>query len=158
MSIFVGKDTRLLVQGITGREGSYHTARCIDYGTQVVAGVTPGKGGQLFADKVPVYDTVKQGVDDAKANGASLIFCEEKNCSNSICISSDSIYKTIQGIAREWRSLIEIPLLGITGSNGKTTTKELITYILKNKINLICGVYTKLFLFLINKIEIKINV
>ena len=41
MSIFVGKDTRLLVQGITGREGSYHTARCIDYGTQVVAGVTP---------------------------------------------------------------------------------------------------------------------
>ena len=59
MSIFVGKETRLLVQGITGREGSYHTSRCIEYGTEVVAGVTPGKGGQLFEDKVPVYDTVK---------------------------------------------------------------------------------------------------
>ncbi|PZC45697.1 MAG: succinyl-CoA synthetase alpha subunit [Chloroflexi bacterium] len=73
MSIFVRKDTRLLVQGITGKEGSYHTARCIDYGTNVVAGVTPGKGGQLFEEKVPVYDTVKQGVDETNAN-TSLVF------------------------------------------------------------------------------------
>ena len=73
MSILVGKDTRLLVQGITGKEGRYHTARCIDYGTNVVAGVTPGKGGQLFEEKVPVYDTVKQGVDATNAN-TSLVF------------------------------------------------------------------------------------
>ena len=73
MSIFAGKDTRLLVQGITGQEGSYHTARCIDYGTNVVAGVTPGKGGHVFEDKIPVYDTVKQGVDETKAN-TSLVF------------------------------------------------------------------------------------
>ncbi|MDP6770171.1 MAG: succinate--CoA ligase subunit alpha [Anaerolineales bacterium] len=94
MSIFVGKDTRLLVQGITGREGSYHTARCIDYGTQVVAGVTPGKGGQLFADKVPVYDTVKQGVDDAKAN-TSLVFVPPAFAAEAIIEAVDAGIETV---------------------------------------------------------------
>jgi len=94
MSIFVGKDTRLLVQGITGREGSYHTARCIDYGTQVVAGVTPGKGGQLFADKVPVYDTVKQGVDDAKAN-TSLVFVPPVFAAEAIIEAIDAGIETV---------------------------------------------------------------
>ena len=94
MSIFVGKDTRLLVQGITGREGSYHTARCIDYGTQVVAGVTPGKGGQLFADKVPVYDTVKQGVDDAKAN-TSLVFVPPAFAAEAIIEAIDAGIETV---------------------------------------------------------------
>ena len=94
MSIFVGKDTRLLVQGITGREGSYHTARCIDYGTQVVAGVTPGKGGQLFADTVPVYDTVKQGVDDAKAN-TSLVFVPPAFAAEAIIEAIDAGIETV---------------------------------------------------------------
>jgi len=58
MSIFVDKNTRLLVQGITGREGMFHTRQCIEYGTKVVAGVTPGKGGQKM-DDVPVFNTVK---------------------------------------------------------------------------------------------------
>ncbi|HQZ70539.1 MAG TPA: succinate--CoA ligase subunit alpha, partial [Anaerolineae bacterium] len=57
MSIYVDKQTRLLVQGITGREGAFHTAQMVAYGTQVVAGVTPGKGGQREAG-VPVFDTV----------------------------------------------------------------------------------------------------
>ena len=94
MSIFVGKDTRLLVQGITGREGSYHTARCIDYGTQVVAGVTPGKGGQLFADKVPVYDTVKQGVDDTNAN-TSLVFVPPAFAAEAIIEAIDAGIETV---------------------------------------------------------------
>ena len=94
MSIFVGKDTRLLVQGITGREGSYHTARCIDYGTQVVAGVTPGKGGQLFADKVPVYDTVKQGVYDANAN-TSLVFVPPAFAAEAIIEAIDAGIETV---------------------------------------------------------------
>jgi len=72
MSIFVGKDTRVLVQGITGNEGSFHTRQCIEYGTKVVAGVTPGKGGQTF-EGVPVFDTVETAREKSGAN-ASLIF------------------------------------------------------------------------------------
>ena len=64
MSILVNKDTRLLVQGITGREGAFHTQQMIDYGTNVVAGMTPGKGG-TEAMGVPVFDTVKEAVKDA---------------------------------------------------------------------------------------------
>ena len=72
MSILVGSNTRLLVQGITGREGSFQTRRCIEYGTSVVAGVTPGRGGET-AEGVPVFDTVAQAVAQTGAN-CSLIF------------------------------------------------------------------------------------
>ena len=68
MSIFVDRNTRLLVQGITGRDGSFHAKQMIEYGTQVVAGVTPGKGGQKFEDKVPIFNTVAEAV---KATGAN---------------------------------------------------------------------------------------
>ena len=68
MSIFIDKNTRLLVQGITGRDGSFHAKQMIEYGTQVVAGVTPGKGGQKFADKVPIFNTVAQAVKETGAN------------------------------------------------------------------------------------------
>jgi len=57
MSILVDENTRLLVQGITGKEGQFHTRQCVAYGTRVVAGVTPGKGGQEM-DSIPVFDTV----------------------------------------------------------------------------------------------------
>jgi succinyl-CoA synthetase alpha subunit len=74
MSILVGRDTRLLVQGITGREGEFHSHAMLDYGTQIVAGVTPGKGGQFALDyRVPVYDTVADAVAQTGAN-ASCIF------------------------------------------------------------------------------------
>src|SRR5438876_12450470 len=72
MSILVGSDTRLLVQGITGKEGSFQTRRCIEYGTKVVAGVTPGRGGEE-AEGVPVFDTVAEAVAKTGANCA-LIF------------------------------------------------------------------------------------
>lgn len=72
MSIFIDKTTRLLVQGITGREGMFHTQQCMAYGTQVVAGVTPGKQGQNV-DGVPVYNTVRQAVAETGAT-ASMIF------------------------------------------------------------------------------------
>jgi len=72
MSIFVNRDTRLVVQGITGREGQFHARQCILYGTRVVAGVTPGKGGQQM-DAVPVFNTVREAVQEAGAN-CSMIF------------------------------------------------------------------------------------
>jgi succinyl-CoA synthetase alpha subunit len=72
VSIFINRDTRLVVQGITGRDGSFHTKQMMDYGTQVVAGVTPGKGGQKFEGKVPVFNTVADAVKNAGANTAVI--------------------------------------------------------------------------------------
>ena len=72
MSIFIGKDTRLVVQGITGRDGSFHAKQMLAYGTRVVAGVTPGKGGQTFEGSVPVFDTVAEAVAGAGANTAVI--------------------------------------------------------------------------------------
>src|SRR5690606_23009681 len=72
MSILVDKNTRLCVQGITGREGGFHTRQMLAYGTQVVAGVTPGKGGQSF-EGVPVFNTVREAVSETGAN-ASIVF------------------------------------------------------------------------------------
>ena len=72
MSILIDKNTRLLVQGITGKEGSFHTRQCVAYGSRVVAGVTPGKGGQSL-DGIPVFNTVQGAVDTTGAN-VSLIF------------------------------------------------------------------------------------
>src|SRR5205814_6830339 len=72
VSIFVDQQTRLLVQGITGRDGSFHTKQMIAYGTRVVAGVTPGKGGQLFEGVVPVFNTVADAVGETKPNVAVI--------------------------------------------------------------------------------------
>jgi succinyl-CoA synthetase alpha subunit len=72
MSVLVGKDTRLLIQGITGSAGGFHAKQMIDYGTKVVAGVTPGRGGQKFEDKVPVFDTVAEAVKQTSANAAVI--------------------------------------------------------------------------------------
>ena len=72
MSILVDENTRLLVQGVTGKEGAFHTRQCIEYGTNVVAGVTPGKGGTKM-DDVPVFDTVEQATAETGAN-ASMVF------------------------------------------------------------------------------------
>ncbi len=73
MSIFIGDDTRLVVQGITGRDGSFHTQQMMEYGTDVVAGVTPGKGGQTFEGEVPIFDTVERAVRETGAN-TSVIY------------------------------------------------------------------------------------
>jgi succinyl-CoA synthetase alpha subunit len=73
VSIFIDATTRLVVQGITGREGAFHTRQMLEYGTAVVAGVTPGKGGQKFENKVPVFDTVTDAVQSTGAN-CSVIY------------------------------------------------------------------------------------
>jgi len=83
MSILVNKDTRLVVQGITGKTGTFHTLQCIDYGTNVVAGVTPGKGGQLWEGKVPVCNTVEEAVKQHGAN-VSVIYVPPAFAADSI--------------------------------------------------------------------------
>ncbi|MFL5449591.1 MAG: succinate--CoA ligase subunit alpha [Gemmatimonadales bacterium] len=72
MSIFVDRSTRLVVQGITGREGAFHARQMLEYGTAVVAGVTPGKGGQKFESRVPVFNTVADVVAETRANCAII--------------------------------------------------------------------------------------
>jgi succinyl-CoA synthetase alpha subunit len=73
VSIFIDNGTKLIVQGITGRDGSFHAKQMIEYGTQVVAGVTPGKGGQMFEGTVPIFDTVYDAVQATGAN-TSVIY------------------------------------------------------------------------------------
>ena len=89
MSILVNTETKLLVQGITGKEGSFHASRCIEYGTNVVAGVTPGKGGLMFEDNVPVFDTVEQAVESTGAN-LSLIFVPPPFAADAVLESADA--------------------------------------------------------------------
>ena len=88
MSIFVDKNTRVVVQGITGKEGQFHTRHCVAYGTQVVAGVTPGKAGQKM-DEVPVFNTVKDAVDEAGAN-CSLIFVPPAFAADAVMEAADA--------------------------------------------------------------------
>ena len=89
MSILVNSASRVLVQGITGREGSFHAERCIQYGTNVVAGVTPGKGGEMFMDKVPVFNSVRLAVDETQADVA-LIFVPPSFAADAILESADA--------------------------------------------------------------------
>ena len=88
MTILVDSNTRLVVQGITGREGSFQTRRCIEYGTKVVAGVTPGRGGET-AEGVPVFNTVREAVDEAGAN-CSLIFVPAAAAADAILEAADA--------------------------------------------------------------------
>jgi len=88
MSIFVDKNTRLLVQGITGKEGQFHTRQCIAYGTSVVAGVTPGKGGQKM-DDVPVFNTVREAAGATGAN-CSMIFVPPPFAADAIMEAADA--------------------------------------------------------------------
>jgi len=90
MSILLDRSTRVVVQGITGSEGTFHTRRNLDYGTNVVAGVTPGKGGQRAVDdRVPVFDTVGEAVSNEGAD-ASLIFVPARFAADAIIESADA--------------------------------------------------------------------
>ncbi|MNK64917.1 Succinyl-CoA ligase [ADP-forming] subunit alpha [compost metagenome] len=90
MSIFINNDTRLLVQGITGREGSFHTSQMIEYGTQVVAGLTPGKGGMKTEHGVPVYNTAKEALEAHPEINASIIFVPPPFAADSILEALDA--------------------------------------------------------------------
>ena len=95
MSIIINKDTKVVVQGITGSEGSFHSEQMIDYGTNIVAGVTPGKGGmKAINNSIPVFNTVVEAVNEASAN-ASIIFVPPKFAANAIIEAVNAGIKTI---------------------------------------------------------------
>ncbi len=108
MSIFIDKNTKLVVQGITGRDGSFHTKQAMEYGTNVVAGVTPGKGGQTFEGSVPIFNTVADAVSEAGAN-TSVIFVPAKFAADAIYEAADAGVELIVCISEG------VPVLDMTG-------------------------------------------
>ena len=93
MSILVNKDTKLIVQGFTGSQGTLHSQQAIEYGTNIVGGVTPGKGGQIHLDR-PVFDSVEEAVNKVEPN-ASIIFVPAKFCKSSILEAANAGIKLI---------------------------------------------------------------
>ena len=107
MSVFIDKNTRLLVQGITGRDGSFHARQMKEYGTQVVAGVTPGKGGQKFEGTVPIFNTVAQAVKDTAAN-TSVIYVPPMFAADAMMEAADAGISLIVAITEG------VPVLDMT--------------------------------------------
>jgi succinyl-CoA synthetase alpha subunit len=94
VSIFIDNNTTLIVQGITGRDGSFHTKQMMEYGTKVVGGVTPGKGGQKFEEKVPIFNTVADAVAATNAN-TSVIYVPPNYAADAILEAADAGVKFI---------------------------------------------------------------
>ena len=120
MSILVGRETRLLVQGITGREGEFHSRAMIEYGTAVVAGVTPGKGGQQVIDgRVPVYDTVLEAVRETGAN-TSCIFVPAAGAPDAVNEAVEAGITTIFCITEGIPALDMVPVVARVRAAGAT--------------------------------------
>ena len=118
MSILVGRDTRLVVQGITGREGEFHARACQAYGTIVVSGVTPGKGGQTALDgTVPVFDTVVESVRETGAD-TSLIFVPAAGAPDAVMEAASAGIDTIFCITEGIPALDMIPAVELVRSKG----------------------------------------
>jgi len=107
MSVLIDASTKLLVQGITGRDGSFHARQMIEYGTRVVGGVVPGKGGQSFDDRVPIFDTVARAVDETGAD-ASVIYVPPAFAADAIFEAADAGVALIVAITEG------IPVLDMT--------------------------------------------
>lgn len=116
MSIIVDEKTKVVVQGITGRDGSFHTKGMVSYGTSVVAGVTPGKGGQKV-DSIPVFDTVKDAVDETGANTA-ISFVPARFAVEAIYEAGDSGVKLIVCITEGIPALEMVSLLSFLSEKG----------------------------------------
>jgi len=107
MSIFIDNDTTVIVQGITGRDGSFHTKQMLEYGTKIVGGVTPGKGGQQFESTVPIFNTVADAVATTKAN-TSVIYVPPMFAAYAIMEAADAGVKFIVAITEG------VPVLDMT--------------------------------------------
>src|SRR3954464_14267066 len=107
MSVFLDQNTTVIVQGITGRDGSFHTKQMLEYGTKIVAGVTPGKGGQKFEDKVPIFNTVAEAVSATKAT-CSVIYVPPMFAADAILEAADAGIQLVVAITEG------VPVLDMT--------------------------------------------
>jgi succinyl-CoA synthetase alpha subunit len=118
VSILIGRDTRLVVQGITGREGEFHSRAMLEYGTPLVAGVTPGKGGQHVIDnRVPVFDTVRDAVAQTGAN-TSCIFVPAAGAPDAVLEAVDAGIRTIFCITEGIPALDMVPVVAAVQAAG----------------------------------------
>ena len=116
MSILIDKSTKLVVQGITGRDGSFHTKKMLEYGTNIVAGVTPGKKGEKI-EGVPVFNTVKEAVEKTEAN-TSILFVPAKFAVDAINEASDAGIKLIVAVSEGIPTLDMVRLMTFMKKNG----------------------------------------
>jgi len=116
MSVLVNKDSKIIVQGFTGSEGTFHASQMIDYGTNVVGGVTPGKGGQTHLEK-PVFNTVKEAVDQVNAN-TTIIFVPPAFAADAIMEAADAGIKVIITITEG------IPVADMIKASNYISTKD----------------------------------
>ncbi len=117
MGILVDRNTRVLVQGITGREGSFHTKLMLEYGTKIVAGVTPGKGGQKVHG-IPVYDTVREAVEHAGPIDASVVFVPSRFAKDAILEAIDNYIEVVVVITEGISVHDEIVMVNHAKHNG----------------------------------------
>jgi succinyl-CoA synthetase alpha subunit len=118
MSILIGPETRLVVQGITGREGEFHARAMVEYGTKIVAGVTPGKGGQVALDgSVPVFDTVAEAIREAGAN-TSCIFVPAAGAPDAVMEAASAGIATIFCITEGIPALDMVPTVELVREKG----------------------------------------
>src|SRR3954470_11836531 len=97
MSVFIDEPSTVIVQGITGRDGSFHTKQMLEYGTKIVAGVTPGKGGQKFEEKVPIFNTVAEAVSATNAT-CSVIYVPPMFAADAILEAADAGIRLVVAI------------------------------------------------------------
>jgi succinyl-CoA synthetase alpha subunit len=118
MSILIGRETRLVVQGITGREGEFHSRAMLEYGTPLVAGVTPGKGGQVVLDgRVPVFNTMAEAVSEAGAN-TSCIFVPAAGAPDAVLEAVGAGIRTIFCITEGIPALDMVPVVAAVRAAG----------------------------------------
>src|SRR5574343_316374 len=116
MSVLVNKDSKIIVQGFTGSEGTFHASQMIEYGTNVVGGVTPGKGGTMHLER-PVFNTVKDAVEKARAD-TSIIFVPPAFAADAIMEAADAGIKVIIAITEG------IPVADMIKANDSTSTRR----------------------------------
>src|SRR4030042_81066 len=123
MGIIIGKNTRVVVQGITGTQGSFHTERMLEYGTNIVAGTSPGKGGTKFRD-IPVYDTFEEAQEKHKAN-ASIIFIPAPFAADAAFEAIENGIKTVVIITEHIPIKDAISLMAYARQNGVTVVGQI---------------------------------
>ncbi len=117
MAIFCTAETKILVQGITGRDGSFHAKSMLDYGTKLVAGVTPGRGGQTFEDRVPVFDTVAEAVAETGAE-ASVVFVPPAGAAGAVAEAADAGCKLVVCITEGVPTLDMVKVMPFLAERG----------------------------------------
>ena len=134
MSILIDKNTKVICQGFTGSQGTFHSQQAIEYGTKMVGGVTPGKGGQVHLD-LPVFNTVQEAFDETGAD-ASVIYVPAAFCKDSILEAANSVALTkivLESAKSNWKPLGGVSVGFVGAQNVPQYTQAMINYVPHSK-------------------------